>query len=318
MLLLLLCLIRLNTIGSLRRLRFIVASRKLNNENCADLLSTTLFEEGVERVLRESREKDRRIEKSDEMPLLQWLLKPVVLAVFVAGAAGTGWVKLNQDKIDRFFMGVFRDLGRYKARKRRHAVDGGLSPLLTTLMRQDDPMLDLQIDVEDEDESNLPTYTKAELWEFGNGEDEKILISLFGRVYDVSEGEKFYGIGGRYSMFAGRDVTYSLSTGCKTKECLEKPAKELQDEKDIKEGKRWLSFFHLHDKYHLAGKMDGIDVDELVSKMVTETLQEEEPDPDDPDRIQSEEDAMKPRSTNPYVDKETDKQEKGESVGSEL
>jgi predicted heme/steroid binding protein len=240
-------------------------------------------------------------------------LKPFIVAILV-GAAGTfRYVQTHQEKIDRFFMALFRDLGRYKARKRRLAAssssNAALAPLLTTLMGRDDPMLDLQIDVEDEDESNLPTYTKDELWEFGNGQDDDtpILLSLFGRVYDVSEGYKFYGPGAPYNMFAGRDVTYSLSTGCKAPVCLDTPAKLLHNADDIKEGKRWLSFFHLHDKYKLVGKMDGVDVNDLISKMVTETLQQDASssssrnaddnhDKDNPDnKIQSEDDLMKSR-----------------------
>jgi predicted heme/steroid binding protein len=231
-------------------------------------------------------------------------LKPIVVAIIVGAAGTVRYVKTHQEKIDRFFMALFRDLGRYKARKRRLAASSSsaaLAPLLTTLMGRDDPMLDLQIDVEDEDESNLPTYTKAELWEFGNGQDDDtpILLSLFGRVYDVSEGFKFYGPGAPYSMFAGRDVTYSLSTGCKAQVCLDTPAKLLHQDDDIKEGKRWLSFFHLHDKYKLVGKMDGVDVNELISKMVTETLLQDDAnnadnkDKDNPN--QSEEDLMKSR-----------------------
>ncbi len=51
-----------------------------------------------------------------------------------------------------------------------------------------------------------------------------LLLSIFGRVYDVSAGRKFYGRTARYHMFPGHDVTYALSTGCKQHDCLSKTA----------------------------------------------------------------------------------------------
>jgi len=125
---------------------------------------------------------------------------------------------------------------------------------------------------EDEDESNLPTYTASELAEFGDGlEGRPILISIFGRVYDVSAGAKFYGPEGHYHNFAGNDVTYSLSTGCRTDDCLLMTAEGL-DDKLLNEGKRWLSFFHLHDKYPLVGKLESDYLEILMSDLVDESL----------------------------------------------
>lgn len=185
-------------------------------------------------------------------------IKPVLVACLSVGA-----LKMNQGKIDRVLMAFFRDLGRHKARKRRNA-DSGKS-LITTLLKKDNPMQDVVIE---EDELNLPTYTRAELLEFGNGlDDHPLLIGIMGRVYDVSLGEKFYGAEGRYSLFAGHDITYALSTGCRTEECVEMPPDELT-EKQILEGKRWLSFFHMHDKYPLVGKLEGNYFEDLLSELV--------------------------------------------------
>jgi hypothetical protein len=74
-------------------------------------------------------------------------------------------------------------------------------------------------------------------------------------------------------MFAGHDVTYSLSTGCRTEECVEMSANDLT-EKELDEGKRWLSFFHLHDKYPLVGKLEG-DHLEIIDKLVDESIKNE-------------------------------------------
>lgn len=200
------------------------------------------------------------------MAFLWW--KPVIAAVIsiaLGGGVGRFALKKNQSKIDRFFMGIFRDLGRHKALKRRHANSKGL---ILTILKQDDPLLDLKELEQEMEDTNLVTYTMSELLEFGNGRDGKpILISLFGRVYDVSKGEKFYGPKGHYHVFAGHDVTYALSTGCfRDEECVDPELVSVEDlsEKELDEGKRWLSFFHLHDKYPLVGKLDEGDYVETL------------------------------------------------------
>lgn len=194
--------------------------------------------------------------------------------VLFAALAGAGSIhaalRFNKESLDRFIMGIVRDLGRHKARKRRYQNSKGL---ITTLLHRDDPMEDLLLSTgEGEDESDLPTYTATELAEFGDGHDGRpILISIFGRVYDVSAGSKFYGPGGPYENFAGHDVTYSLSTGCRTSDCLELTVDGL-DDKLLNEGKRWLSFFHLHDKYPLVGKLESDYLEILMKDLVDESL----------------------------------------------
>ena len=180
-------------------------------------------------------------------------------------------IKMNQLAFDRFVMGIIRDIGRHKARQRRFSNSKGL---ILTLLHQDNPLEDLLLGVDEDDELSLPTYTRSELYEFGNGMYGKpILISLFGRVYDVSIGRKFYGPGGPYENFGGHDVTYSLSTACRTEECIFMTVEDL-DEKMMKEGKRWLSFFHLHDKYPLVGKLDTDYLDILMSDLVDESIKD--------------------------------------------
>jgi predicted heme/steroid binding protein len=196
--------------------------------------------------------------------------------VLFAALAGAGSIhaaiRFNKESFDRFVMGIVRDVGRHKARKRRYQNSKGL---ITTLLHKDNPMEDLLLlstTGEGEDESDLPTYTATELAEFGDGHDGRpILISIFGRVYDVSAGSKFYGPDGPYGNFAGHDVTYSLSTGCRTDDCLELTADGL-DDKLLNEGKRWLSFFHLHDKYPLVGRLESDYLEILMKDLVDESL----------------------------------------------
>ena len=40
---------------------------------------------------------------------------------------------------------------------------------------------------------------------------KRLLVSLLGRVYDCSAGKEFFGRGGPYEIFAGRDGTYNLA-----------------------------------------------------------------------------------------------------------
>lgn len=238
------------------------------------------------------------------MNLLWHVVAPLVsLAVFVVQ-------KKNQ--INTFLMGFFRDIGRIKAKNRRlkngsamiAASPTGEASNWDILLKRDDPLEGIDLDATDDlltdgdsdsdgsAASPLTTFTLAELKEFGNGQDGKpILLSLFGRVYDVSAGAKFYGEGGKYHMFAGHDVTYALSTGCKTPECVdvrrsaqeteqeEPPKHVLEDltEKQLKEGKRWLSFFHLHDKYRLVGRLEEDRdswIDALVDSDISKNMEE--------------------------------------------
>jgi predicted heme/steroid binding protein len=193
----------------------------------------------------------------------------------VVGILGVGSLHIlaiiNKDTIDRVAMGIVRDIGRYKAKKRRNMNTKGL---ISTIMKQDDLQdeLNLILNPEDEDDrGSIPTYTDKELYEFGNGRDDKpILLGVLGHVYDVSAGSKFYGEDGDYFGFAGYDVTYSLATGCKMESCIRtKVGTTTQlSESELNEAKRWLSFFHLHDKYHLVGKIESNYVDAMLEDLL--------------------------------------------------
>jgi membrane-associated progesterone receptor component len=55
-------------------------------------------------------------------------------------------------------------------------------------------------------------YNLGELSEFDGSDPAKpLLIAVRGHVYDVSRGRDFYGPGGPYAMFAGKDCTRALA-----------------------------------------------------------------------------------------------------------
>ncbi|KAI9500683.1 cytochrome b5-like heme/steroid binding domain-containing protein, partial [Coemansia spiralis] len=57
-------------------------------------------------------------------------------------------------------------------------------------------------------------FTPRELAEY-NGKDEEtpLYIAVKGTVYDVSKGRGFYGPGGPYANFSGRDASRGLALG---------------------------------------------------------------------------------------------------------
>jgi len=43
-------------------------------------------------------------------------------------------------------------------------------------------------------------------------------------------------------------------------------------EDQINEGKRWLSFFHLHDKYNFVGKMESLDSEAWLNDLIEDAI----------------------------------------------
>ena len=147
--------------------------------------------------------------------MVSFTLPAWIIWALLGVAGSSAAVHLNKGKINLFFMRVFRDIGRHKAYKRRYGNND--MALTTFLLQQDDPLLG----IEDDRTDDLPTFTVEELWEMGNVDEysdilaegdaaetpAKLLLSIFGRIYDVTAGSKFYGPDTSYSMFPGRDVT---------------------------------------------------------------------------------------------------------------
>ena len=66
---------------------------------------------------------------------------------------------------------------------------------------------------EDDDEEPPRDFTPKQLREFdGKDEDTPFYVCVKGDVFDVSEARSFYGPGGGYALFAGRDASKCLAT----------------------------------------------------------------------------------------------------------
>ena len=103
------------------------------------------------------------------------------------------------------------------------------------------------------------TYTPPELLPFNGEEGRPVYLAIRGRVFDVSAGRNFYGPGGPYENFAGRDASRGLACGSFDEEMLTKdlhgPLDTLdglgEDEMDSLRG--WEERFE--EKYLVVGKL---------------------------------------------------------------
>mmetsp|Transcript_16703 Transcript_16703/g.25026 ORF Transcript_16703/g.25026 Transcript_16703/m.25026 type:complete len:232 (-) Transcript_16703:64-759(-) len=207
-----------------------------------------------------------------------------VVAIIIAAA-----IPNLQKSLNNYLMGFFRDMARVKARNRRMKSDAviSFSDIKSIIMdKDDDPLQDVVDQImsgdgkdpnDDAASGDLPIYTREELYEFGHGDSGVLLLSIFGRIYDVSSGEKYYGKDGKYHLFAGRDATRALATGCLREHCLGSKTSDREpdsdvfelNEKSIKEAKKWVAFFETHDKYsHVGSLKDGESIEHLIDALL--------------------------------------------------
>ncbi|KAJ2959116.1 hypothetical protein NQZ79_g5403 [Umbelopsis isabellina] len=103
------------------------------------------------------------------------------------------------------------------------------------------------------------TYTPKELRAFdGTSDNGRILMAVNGSVYDVTRGRNFYGPGGPYGNFAGRDASRGLAKNSFDLDMLteeDKPIDKLEDlNKDEWDSLReWEQ--HFANKYLLVGTL---------------------------------------------------------------
>ncbi|KAL7944258.1 cytochrome b5 [Trichoderma barbatum] len=115
------------------------------------------------------------------------------------------------------------------------------------------------------------TYNPHTLLPFNGENDAPVFLAVRGRVFDVSRGRNFYGPGGPYANFAGRDASRGLACGSFDAEMLTEdldgPLDTLADlgpdEMDALRG--WEERFS--EKYDVIGKFVSMkDYEELNKK----------------------------------------------------
>lgn len=101
-------------------------------------------------------------------------------------------------------------------------------------------------------------WVEDELKAFDGTQDPEgpILIGAAGKVYNVWKGRNFYGPGGEYAIFAGRDATRLLGKFRTEEEDDESLAKPLtMGERATLEGYLWT----FKEKYEVVGTLAGFD-----------------------------------------------------------
>jgi membrane-associated progesterone receptor component len=113
--------------------------------------------------------------------------------------------------------------------------------------------------VEDEPEPLVFTrFTPATLVHYNGTNDPRVLIAVKGKVYDVTTGKSFYGPGGPYSNFAGRDASRGLAKNSFDDEVLtsiDQPIDTLEDltDEERKTLNDWAGLFE--SKYIHCGEL---------------------------------------------------------------
>lgn len=106
------------------------------------------------------------------------------------------------------------------------------------------------------------TFTPPELFPYNGLNGMPVYLAVRGRVFDVTSGRNFYGPGGPYANFAGRDASRGLASGSFDDDMLTKdlegPLDTLEDlDDDQREAMRgWEERFE--EKYLVVGKLVAV------------------------------------------------------------
>lgn len=97
-------------------------------------------------------------------------------------------------------------------------------------------------------------FTVAELKAYdGNQPDGRVLVAVNGMVYDVTRGKRFYGPGGPYAAFGGRDASRGLATFSVTASELEWDDLSDLSPPEMDSVREWEMQFK--EKYELVGRL---------------------------------------------------------------
>lgn len=81
-------------------------------------------------------------------------------------------------------------------------------------------------------------FTPLSLAKYNGSDDPRILMAVKGKVYDVSSGASFYGPGGPYENFAGRDASRGLAKNSFELDCLTPTDRALDTLADLTKDER--------------------------------------------------------------------------------
>ncbi|KDP33496.1 hypothetical protein JCGZ_07067 [Jatropha curcas] len=96
-------------------------------------------------------------------------------------------------------------------------------------------------------------FTAEQLAQYNGTDPSKpIYIAVKGRVFDVTAGNSFYGPGGSYAMFAGKDASRALAKMSKNDEDIS-PSLDGLTEKEIGVLNDWEKKFEV--KYPIVGRV---------------------------------------------------------------
>jgi cytochrome b involved in lipid metabolism len=128
-------------------------------------------------------------------------------------------------------------------------------------------------------------FTEESLSQYVN--DDKLYLSILGKVYDVTSGKKHYGKGQGYHYFVGKDATKSFVSGQFEGE-VDHDLSDLPL-KDILGIEDWAHFYDTHENYTYKGYLEGVyykedgkynkafyDYKKLLKKAKIEKVQREE------------------------------------------
>jgi|GEM_PF-1663737 len=98
-------------------------------------------------------------------------------------------------------------------------------------------------------------YSLAELGQYDGSDSTKpLLLAIRGQVYDVTRGRDFYGPGGPYGIFAGKDCTRALAKVSFDEELFTGNVEGLGAE-ELEKLDEWIEIFE--GKYRRIGRLLG-------------------------------------------------------------
>ncbi|KAL8898265.1 MAG: hypothetical protein Q9207_006798 [Kuettlingeria erythrocarpa] len=106
------------------------------------------------------------------------------------------------------------------------------------------------------------TFTPPTLRPYNGENNMPVYLAVNGKVFDVSNGRNFYGPGGPYENFAGRDASRGLACGSFDEDMLTKdlngPLDDLKGlgDEEMEAMRGWEERFH--EKYLVVGKLVAV------------------------------------------------------------